>query len=77
VWVRAGGDSSAFAQAALRQGVAVVPGRLLSASWNAGAGGQGGGAGEYLRLAFTQAPDVLARAAPLLASAAQARTIPG
>jgi DNA-binding transcriptional MocR family regulator len=77
VWVRAGGDSSAFAQAALRQGVAVVPGRLLSASWNAGASGGTGGAGEYLRLAFTQAPDVLARSARLLASAAQARTSPG
>jgi DNA-binding transcriptional MocR family regulator len=71
VWVRAGGDSSAFAQAALRQGVAVVPGRLLSAS------GDAGGAGEHLRLAFTQAPDVLVRSAPLLASAALARSSPG
>jgi hypothetical protein len=54
--------------------VAVVPGRLLSASWNGasgnGASGDTGGAGEYLRLAFTQAPDVLARSALLLASAA-------
>jgi DNA-binding transcriptional MocR family regulator len=69
LWVRVGGDSSAFAQAALRQGVAVVPGRLLSAS------GDAGGAGEYLRLAFTQAPDVLARSVPrLAASTAQAST---
>jgi DNA-binding transcriptional MocR family regulator len=68
LWVRAGGDTSALAQAALRQGVAVVPGRLLSAS------GDAGGAGEYLRLAFTQAPDVLARAAPRLADAALARS---
>jgi DNA-binding transcriptional MocR family regulator len=70
VWVRAGGDSSAFAQAALRQGVAVVPGRLLSAS------GDGGGAGEYLRLAFTQAPGVLARSAPLLARTTPPRSAP-
>jgi DNA-binding transcriptional MocR family regulator len=66
LWVRAGGDTSALAQAALRQGVAVVPGRLLSAS------GDTGGAGEYLRLAFTQPPDVLARSASLLARAALA-----
>jgi DNA-binding transcriptional MocR family regulator len=70
VWVRVGGDSSAFAQAALRQGVAVVPGRLLSAS------GDAAGAGEYLRLAFTQPPDVLARAAPSLASAVLAKSTP-
>ena len=52
LWARlpGGADSSAFAQAALRQGVAVVPGRLLSAS--------SGGAGS-VRLAFTQPPDVL------------------
>jgi len=70
LWVRTGGDSSAFAQAALRQRVAVVPGRLLSAS------GDATGAGEYLRLAFTQDPDVLARAVPALASAALAKTTP-
>ena len=64
-------DSGAFAQAALRHGVAVVPGRLLSAS----AGGATGSerdtsqATEYLRLAFTQAPDVLARSAVALAAA--------
>ncbi len=72
LWVRLPGtgsgpaDSGAFAQAALRRGVAVVPGRLLSAS--AGAGGTSQ-ASEYLRLAFTQAPDVLARSAPALAQA--------
>jgi len=62
LWVRLQGpaDSGAFAQAALRHGVAVVPGRLLSAS--AGAAG-------YLRLAFTQPPDVLARSAVALARA--------
>jgi DNA-binding transcriptional MocR family regulator len=70
LWVRVGGDSGAFAQAALRRGVAVVPGRLLSAS------GDGGGAGEYLRLAFTQPPDVLARAVPSLAGAALAKSTP-
>ena len=58
------GDSGAFAQAALRHGIAVVPGRLLSAS--AGGTGQGN---EHLRLAFTQAPDVLARSARALARA--------
>jgi DNA-binding transcriptional MocR family regulator len=61
LWVRLPGetDSSAFAQAALRQGVAVVPGRLLSAS-NTGAG--------YVRLAFTQPPDVLRGAVRTLAA---------
>ena len=48
----------------------MVPGRLLSAS------GDASGAGEYLRLAFTQAPDVLARAVPVLASTALARSTP-
>jgi DNA-binding transcriptional MocR family regulator len=52
LWVRLPGhaDSSAFAQAALRQGVAVVPGRLLSAS---------GGANEHVRLAFAQPAELL------------------
>ena len=64
-------DSGAFAQAALRHGVAVVPGRLLSASAGGASGGAGGTsqASEYMRLAFTQAPDVLARSAVALASA--------
>lgn len=69
LWVRlpGAGDSSAFAQAALRHGVAVVPGRLLSA--NGGGANGGGAAGSYLRLAFTQAPNVLARSAVTLARA--------
>ncbi len=64
-------DSGTFAQAALRQGVAVVPGRLLSASAGGGSGSAGGTsqASEHLRLAFTQAPDVLARSAEALAAA--------
>ena len=69
-------DSGSFAQAALRHGIAVVPGRLLSVS----AGGSGDGPGrasEYLRLAFTQTPDVLARAAVALASAASGGRGPG
>lgn len=66
LWVRLPGDadSSAFAQAALRHGVAVVPGRLLSAS-NGGA--SNGGAG-FVRLAFTQPPDVLRAAVRSLAA---------
>jgi DNA-binding transcriptional MocR family regulator len=71
LWVRlpGPGDSGAFAQAALRHGVAVVPGRLLSAgSGGASSGGTGHG-NEHLRLAFTQAPDVLARSARALAQA--------
>jgi DNA-binding transcriptional MocR family regulator len=61
LWVRLPGeaDSSAFAQAALRQGVAVVPGRLLSAG-NAGSG--------HVRLAFTQPPDMLRAAVGQLAA---------
>ncbi len=79
LWVRLPGsgpaDSGAFAQAALRHGVAVVPGRLLSASAGGASGGAGGvgQAGEYLRLAFTQAPDVLARSAVALARASSGR----
>ena len=72
-------DSGSFAQAALRHGVAVVPGRLLSASAG-GAGGCGDGPGrasEHLRLAFTQTPDVLAQAAVTLASAASGGRGPG
>ena len=60
LWVRLPGDSGAFAQAALRHGVAVVPGRLLSASAGVATGRGAGQASEYLRLAFTQPPDVLA-----------------
>jgi DNA-binding transcriptional MocR family regulator len=54
-------DSSAVAQAALRQGVAVVPGRLLSA-------GDADEAGRHVRLAFTQQPDVLTSAIKALAA---------
>src|SRR5207302_6240146 len=68
LWVRLPrpADSSAFAQAALRHGVAVVPGRLLSASASREGPGQ---ASEHLRLAFAQSPDVLARSAAALARA--------
>jgi DNA-binding transcriptional MocR family regulator len=61
LWARLPGeaDSSAFAQAALRHGVAVVPGRLLSAH---------SGANSFVRLAFTQPPDVLRAAARKLAA---------
>jgi DNA-binding transcriptional MocR family regulator len=53
-------DGSAFTQAALRHGVAVVPGRLLSAS---------GLSRDYIRIAFTQPPDQLREAAAALAAA--------
>ncbi|HEY7881758.1 MAG TPA: PLP-dependent aminotransferase family protein [Streptosporangiaceae bacterium] len=79
LWVRLPGraDSGAFAQAALRHGVAVVPGRLLSASAGAASGAASGVASgvasgradEHLRLAFIQPPDVLARSALALALA--------
>jgi DNA-binding transcriptional MocR family regulator len=61
LWVRLPGhaDSSAFAQAALRQGVAVVPGRLLSA--------HGAGANDRVRLAFAQPPELLRAAVRRLA----------
>ena len=61
LWARLPGeaDSSAFAQAALRHGVAVVPGRLLSAS---------AGASSFVRLAFIQPPDVLRSAVRKLAA---------
>lgn len=60
IWARlpGGTDSTAFAQAALRRGVAVVPGRLLST----GAGGS-----SHVRLAFTGHPERLAAAAAALA----------
>lgn len=61
VWARLppGTDSGAFAQAALRHGVAVVPGRLLSA-----AGGEAASA--HVRLAFTQPPEMLQMAVATL-----------
>ncbi len=61
IWARLpdGTDGGAFAQAALRRGVAVVPGRLLSAAADAGA--------SHVRLAFTQPPEVLTKAIEALA----------
>jgi DNA-binding transcriptional MocR family regulator len=61
IWARRPGDadSSGFAQAALRRGVAVVPGRLLSVSAERS---------PWLRLAFTLAPDDLATAVKALAA---------
>jgi len=60
IWARLPGDadSSAFAQAALRRGVAVVPGRLLSAA---------GGGSSYVRVAFTREPAELSAACAILA----------
>jgi DNA-binding transcriptional MocR family regulator len=67
IWARLpdtrGPDSGAFAQVALRHGVAVVPGRLLSAT-------AGPDAARHLRLAFTQPPDTLAAAIKTLATIA-------
>jgi DNA-binding transcriptional MocR family regulator len=70
LWVRLPdrADGGAFAQAALRHGVAVVPGHLLSAS---------GQASEHLRLAFTQPPGVLACSAAALAQVTGAAATPG
>jgi DNA-binding transcriptional MocR family regulator len=61
IWARLPGDadSSAFAQAALRRGVAVVPGRLLSVSSRRS---------PWLRLAFVRPPSELAAAVQTLAT---------
>lgn len=61
IWARRPGDadSTGFAQAALRRGVAVVPGRLLSVSAERS---------PWLRLAFTLSPGDLATAVKTLAS---------
>jgi DNA-binding transcriptional MocR family regulator len=61
IWARLPGDadSSAFAQAALRQGVAVIPGRLLSVSAHRS---------PWLRLAFVRPPAELAAAVQALAA---------
>ena len=61
IWARRPGDadSGGFAQAALRRGVAVVPGRLLSVSAERS---------PWLRLAFTLQPDDLTTAVKELAS---------
>jgi DNA-binding transcriptional MocR family regulator len=60
IWARLpeGTESSAFTQAALRRGVAVVPGRLLSAA---------DGGGRHVRLAFTLPPRLLLSAVAALA----------
>jgi DNA-binding transcriptional MocR family regulator len=72
IWARLpdGADSGAFAQAALRQGVAVVPGRLLSVA------GDSADAARHLRIAFTQSADRLTAAGDALAAAATG-TSPG
>jgi DNA-binding transcriptional MocR family regulator len=61
LWARRPGDadSGGFTQAALRRGVAVVPGRLLSVSAERS---------PWLRLAFTLSPDDLTTAVKALAS---------
>jgi len=61
IWARLPGDadSSAFAQTALRRGVAVIPGRLLSVS---------GRRSPWLRLAFVRPPSELAVAMHTLAA---------
>lgn len=71
IWARLpdGTDGSAFAQAALRRGVAVVPGRLLSATADAEAA-------RHVRLAFTQPPEVLTRAIEGLSSLEDAHQSP-
>jgi DNA-binding transcriptional MocR family regulator len=71
LWARlpGGGDGGAFAQAALRQGVAVVPGRLLSVS----GGAAPGRANSCVRLAFIQPPDLLRTAVSRLAAIPGAR----
>ncbi len=65
LWVRLPGqaDGGAFAQAALRHGVAVVPGRLLSAET-----ADMQRAREHVRLAFIQPPDLLRAAVRTLAA---------
>jgi DNA-binding transcriptional MocR family regulator len=61
IWARLPGDadSSAFAQAALRRGVAVIPGRLVSVSPRRS---------PWLRLAFVRPPSELAAAVQTLAA---------
>jgi DNA-binding transcriptional MocR family regulator len=61
IWAKRPGDadSGGFAQAALRQGVAVVPGRLLSVSAERS---------PWIRVAFTLPPDDVATAVKALAT---------
>ncbi|HTU74028.1 MAG TPA: PLP-dependent aminotransferase family protein [Trebonia sp.] len=65
IWARlpdsCGPDATAFAQAALRRGVAVVPGRLLSATADSDAA-------RHVRLAFTEPPETLTAAIKTLAT---------
>jgi DNA-binding transcriptional MocR family regulator len=63
IWARLPGssDSGALTQAALRKGVAVVPGRLLSATGDAEAR-------RHIRLAFILPPDQLTEAVKALAT---------
>jgi DNA-binding transcriptional MocR family regulator len=69
IWARLPGetDSGAFAEAALRHGVAVVPGRLLSV-------GDSPDAARHVRIAFTRPPGQLAAAAEALAAVGQTGT---
>ncbi|HEY1705039.1 MAG TPA: PLP-dependent aminotransferase family protein [Trebonia sp.] len=69
IWARLPGetDSGAFAEVALRHGVAVVPGRLLSV-------GGSPDAARHVRIAYTRPPGQLAAAAEALAAAGQAGT---
>lgn len=70
LWVRLAeeADAGAFAQAALRHGVAVVPGRLLSAT---------GSSQGFVRIAFSQAHGRLSEAASALARAWESTQPPG
>ncbi len=61
LWVRLpGGDASAFAQVAIRHGVSVIPGPLVSPN---------GAGGDRFRLPFVADPEVLETAVELLARA--------
>jgi hypothetical protein len=55
-----GGDASAFAQVAIRHGVSVIPGPLVSPN---------GAGGDRFRLPFVADPEVLETAVELLARA--------
>jgi DNA-binding transcriptional MocR family regulator len=72
LWVRLPGaiDGGAFAQAALRHGVAVVPSRLLSVTSGVAAGQSGpdGEVNSCVRLAFIQPPDLLRTAVAAVAA---------
>jgi len=60
LWVRLPGDGSAFAQVALRHGVAVLPGSALDPT---------GGSDDRLRIPFTAPPDELTEGVRRLAAA--------